>query len=171
MEKAVEVVSSSGPTKVIAVDERHREAYLMKRSGEQIKAIASKFGVDVRTIHRWLMTYEENYRKALEEKPMVNLIAEEVAKLDEMEHTARKLASASRSDAHCRGYLNLALKALIAKQQFLLNVGVLPTEPAKIYTTISSNQPGDSRTSSSDERSDEEIQQNIIELLKHARSL
>lgn len=169
----ISVSPKDEPKPLVLDDERHREAYRLRRRGVKVSDIASKFGVDVRTVHRWVRSYYEAYRQCLEETPVVNLIAEEVADLKDLEHTAMQAANDAVDDCNRRGYFNLVLKTMRARHQLLLEVGVLPKEPTKIYNAVQEFKPHDVLSSSEDEdgRTEEEMRSEIMNLLRHARTI
>jgi len=158
-------------TKLAIHDARHREAYRLHRAGQTMSQIAHAFGVSERTIYRWIESYEDQYRGSIEGKPVLNLIAEELAKLDDLEREGMREAAATKFPTQRRGYLLIALKAMTARHALLLEVGILPREPTKIYGALQELKPLVAESGADHTRTEEQIRDDILALLQSSRTV
>ncbi|MCE9546110.1 MAG: helix-turn-helix domain-containing protein [Planctomycetia bacterium] len=150
---------------IIDADDQHREAFRLKMAGEKPAEIAQRFGVDVSTVYRWFEKHREAYRLTLENSTSVNIIADEVARLDSLERDALKSAEQSISERAKQGHRRIALQAMKARQQLLLECGVIPKEPTKIYSVVSQMKPSELQETAGRQRTDDEIRQDLVRLL------
>lgn len=117
-------------------DPRHKQAYAFYKSGKHPEDIATQFGVSVRTIFRWLDAYREATREALEQSDPLNLITEQIQKYENIEREALLSARITTSERSRGRYLKLALDSAKAKTHLLLDVGLVPKDPTRIYSLI-----------------------------------
>ena len=154
----------------VYVNPRHREAYRLKLAGQKIEQIARVMKVDERTVYRWLNAYRKAYCKSMAGTPAVNLIADQAVEYAYIADEARKAADATKSETQKRGFWMVAIKAAKARQELLLETGIMPKEPERLYTLTQAMKPKEPERRE-EARSREEIEQEIIEMLKYGRRM
>jgi len=167
---------------------RQEKVLDLKMRGISNTAIARALGVDPSTIWRDLKKAREEYREGLENEPAANLIAESLMFLDRVEEVclfeANQTAASSvkvdpdsgeviRDGAASKTrdkiqFIRAALTARDMKTKLMLDTGVIPKEPEKLYHSIKPEQEVEEVT---DFREEAEIRQQVIELLKRGRNL
>ena len=146
--------------------ERARRAFDLKMRGQRLEKIADDLGCSRSTVIRLLSDYRELYAKRLNESPAIHRISEHLAKLEGLENDARERAETAGSDRDRQGYLRLVLRAIKAQNDLMLATGLIPKEPEKIYALTHSldSEPDD------EERTEDEIRQDVWRLLRQARN-
>ena len=152
------------------VNPKWKEAYGLKLAGKKPKQIALMFRVDERTVYRWLNAYRESYCKSMAATPAVNLIADQAVEYAYIADEARKAADATKSETQKRGFWMVAIKAAKARQELLLETGIMPKEPERLYTLTQAMKPKEPERET-EARTNEEIKQDIIEMLKYGRRM
>jgi transposase-like protein len=115
---------------------KHAQAFKLKMQGRTAAEIARVLGVSERTVYRYWKEHAHEYADSIKTESPVNVIADHLASLDEMERKAlrqHERASGSR-DEHAA--LSLALKIRQAKIDLQTKVGVLPTSPSQLYVSV-----------------------------------
>lgn len=131
--------------------------------GFAIPKIARLFRVSERTIHRWLAQHVDEFRESFENVPACNLIAEQLQDITEMERIAMTESMKAGSKRDKYGLLKAAMQARQMRIDLMLKTGVLPQEPARLYSVMVEEKP----TVSADhhgrdgKRSADEIKQSI----------
>lgn len=176
----------------LAEEDKWARAYEMKLQGFAPSAIAKVFDVDQSTIYRWMRKHHERYRRALEQEPAANLLAEHLQFLDHIEEVCLHEATMLKSDEAVidpdtgtvtRGknvnvgglktkWIQTALKARQMKIETMTSSGILPKEAEGIYKKMEDEKRVDKvEESSAPTRSKEEIAENIARLLERGRRL
>jgi hypothetical protein len=169
------------------VAERMEKVIDLKMRGIGNTAIAKALGVDPSTVWRDLKRAREQYRETLEDEPAANLIADSLMFLDKIEEVCLFEAAQSTSGEakvdpttgevtregtnNVRGkfqYIRAALTARDMKNKLMLDTGVMPREPDKLYHSIKRDEETKEEL---DVRNAEEIRDQVLELLKRGRNL
>ena len=158
-------------TEITTHDVRPHNAYRMKMRGMQVSAIAKAFGVCERTIHRWFAQHVDEFRESLESQPAANLIARQLAELEEMQQHALTEAANCGSKRDKVAFLKTALSAKSQIIDLMLSTGVIPKTPEKLYTVMIDEKRVTGSAGEETVRSTDEIKENIIKLLKNCRSI
>ena len=162
----------------------------MKLSGVPAQVIASAEGINVSNVYKHLRRAAEEYREQIENVPAANLVAESLQFLDHIE--AMCMQEANSADAEKKivdpktgdvtvlpktnvhrsklAYLRAALAARDAKMKLMLDTGVMPREPDKIYHTLK-GETGEDGEDYSVDRTKEQVRESVLELLRRARQI
>jgi hypothetical protein len=167
MEPVVVVDSSDS---IPARLEQAREIFRLKLAGQTYDQIAGELSISRSSVIRRLEEYRADYAEQLIQTPRKHLLGEELARLDSIENEARKCAEKSSTDGAKNAFLKTALTAICKRQALLLDSGIIPREPAKLLTAHVLPEE-EALTKHPDERSDEEVQRDIMELLKRGRRI
>lgn len=124
-----------------ALDQRFHDAYRMKLAGRAMQDIADTFGVCRETVWRWCCKVEIEAQEQLANVPVFNIIAREVARLDDLEQQARASAEATKSDRAKAIFLSEARRAAVSRQSLLLSVGIIPKMPDQIFRVTATFKP------------------------------
>ena len=170
------------------IRERVDKVVDLKMRGISNSAIAKALGVDPSTVWRDLRRARESYRETLENEPAANLISESLMFLDKIEEVCLFEASQSgmadakvdpvtgevtrESSSNGRGkfqFIRAALTAREMKTKLMLDTGIIPREPDKLYHTMKKDDEEDKKTL--DVRDATEIRDQVLELLKRGRNL
>jgi DNA-binding CsgD family transcriptional regulator len=173
--------------KTDSVIERMEKVVDLKMRGIGNTAIAKALGVDPSTVWRDLKRAREQYRETLEQEPAANLIADSLMFLDKIEEVCLFEASQASSGeakvdpttgevtrdagSNAKGkfqYIRAALTARDMKNKLMLDTGVMPREPDKLYHSIKKEEESKEEM---DVRNAEEIRDQVLELLKRGRNL
>jgi hypothetical protein len=158
--------------------------------GLPVKAMAAHYGVSSSTIYRWLNDGVQLYRQKLENRPAADIIAESLMFLRQVRDTylleARtagageitvdpdtgEIVRSSKVASQNKGkMLEGALKAEKLANDFMLETGIIPREAEKIYHTLRGDDTESATAKHPDERSDEEVMKDVMELLKRGRRI
>lgn len=156
---------------IIDLKDKQRQAYAMRKSGRKANQIAKQFGVDKSTIYRWIEAHRDDFRQMLENTPPLNIIAQELADLETIEQEARDSAGNTKSERQKNSFLTTALKAKKVRHHLLLETGVIPKEPTKIYNVVNEMKPFDKREEKREERTKEELVEDVLKAIKYCRRL
>lgn len=160
--------------------------------GESPHNIAKRKGISVATVYNDLNAIARKFREQILQVDPMTLVAENLHVLDEMERVALyEVMQASRckhkqviknaegddvevemeiSDPNKSKFMSTALKARQAKIDLLLQTGIIPKEPEKMFATLQNlEKPIDG--DEGDERTPEEIQESIEQLIKRGRRM
>jgi len=171
------------------VDKLER-VFMLKMRGVPISAIATYIGCDTSTVYRYLQQYNQEYRERLEQEPAANLIAEALTFLADMERSClqeahradfgeTKVDSATGEVTRSGGagensknrlqFFRAAMTARGMQLKLLMETGVIPKEPEKIYHTLrgDTDEPIDTRP----ERTDDEVRNTVMQLIARGRQL
>ena len=118
---------------------------------------------------RWIKQYEQEAQERLESKPAVNWLVEEIERLTTLEQRARTAAGETTNDRHQQSWLGLALRCARQRQSLLVETGVIPRDATRIHQVI--GHVPDSTSRARDERTNDEVREDIEKLLRHARKL
>lgn len=182
----VEFIGESGKTWK-SKEERIRQSFDLKMRGVPISAIAITLGISVGTVHNDLRQHAEDYRKRLEQEPAANLIADALVWYDDIERACLFEASQAgkgsvipsktgeiiRSGADNKEklpFIQTAMKARESKIKLMMDTGIIPKEPEKIYHSLKDDKSRvEEKTGLT--RSEEELKASIVDLLSRARRL
>ena len=134
--------------------------------------IAAKMEISRTTVWRLVTEYRQIFRKQLEETPKLHLIAERIAQFETI--AEESLMDAARASSHTarRHHREVARKCLVSANELALSTGILPSEPAKVYSvTISEKREDLTAKNGEPTRTREEVIDNIERLLTHGRTL
>ena len=146
-----------------------RQCFELKLAGKTNDEIAAEVGVSRSTVVRRLKDYGEMFAQQLIGTPRKHLLAEEVARLNSLETEARSEARMASTPSAKNAFLKTALLAIGKRLSLLLESGVIPREPQMLLTAHVPQE--DKRTKHPDDRTDEEIKQDIMVLLRQSRRL
>jgi len=171
-------------------EEKINTCVMFRMKGVSVQSLALSFDVHPSTIYRWLDKYAEDFRQRMEQKPAANLIAESLQfigyirdvllyEADQIKHgedtdvdkktgELKRRSNASKLLLKAK-YLEAALKAEKLSLNLMLDTGIIPREPDKIYHTLKGGKPDSGETF--DERSEEEVQKDVWRLLQRGRRL
>jgi len=153
------------------LDRRHHSAFLMKMKGMKVSRIAEVFGVSERTVFRWFTAYEQEFREGFEAVPAANLIAKQLAVLEEIERLNLAEANECESNRDRIGFYRVALIARGKIIDLMTQTGVIPKEPEKVYSVMVEKKPKSLDTKPEAEVSREELERRIMQLLRFGREL
>ena len=172
--------------------ERMETCFDLKMRGIPVSAIAKSYGVDPSTVYRLLKEYTEEYRQRIEQEPAANLLADSLAFLDNIETTCLFEASQATDEKEMvvdpttglmtpkagksktgkqnkLKFIQTAMKAREMRINLMLETGLVPKEPEKMYLKLKTDDKELEKTGL--ERSDEEIKNDILKLLTKGRKL
>lgn len=141
--------------------EKLEKVFELKIRGIPVSTIAKAVGVDVNTVYRYLKQYAEEYRQRIEQEPAANLISESLAWLDKIEGVCLFEAHQTSSEVseidprtgevtkkpingktkEKISWIQAAMKAREQKLKLMLDTGVLPREPDRLYNTLKKEAP------------------------------
>jgi hypothetical protein len=175
----------------LSKDERIQKVLNLKMAGIPVTAIAKSLGVSVGTVYSDLKHHYNEYRQRLDQEPAVNIISESLAFLDSVEETC--LFEANQSDSlgekkefdpktgevkpvkrvtNTKGklaWMQCAMKVRDMKLNLMLETGIIPREPDKIYHALKDDLVVEEDKSL--DRTEDEIKKQIVELIKKSRRL
>ena len=176
----------------LSLDEKAAKAFDNQMRGVPVSAIAAAFSVDQSTVYRWLNHYAETYRQRIEQQPAANLIAESLLFLTRIEELCLYEANQSESDGgtydsatgevsrpksfqasgNKAKFVQSAMKARQMKNDLMLQTGILPKEPSKLYHAFTDEKrTEEDEISTAISRSSDEIRQDIEALLSKGRTI
>jgi len=147
--------------------EKCREAFRLQMSGLRQTEIAERLNTSRSTVCRLLRDYNAAYVQSLEETPKINLIAAELEKLNQYEEAANRDAEAATTDRDKQAFKRLAMSAAKERQSLMIQTGILPKEPDKLYHVTQQLRTDDEKKRRP--RTDDEIKESLINLLEHRR--
>ncbi len=150
--------------------EQARAAFSLKMRGNTQEQIASELGISRSTVIRLLSDYKLLYTDQLNREPRLHLLANELAKLDEIESTARKDGEQATSNRDKQSYLKIALAAMTAKHSLMIDTGILPKDPTRLVS-VTCKVDGIAEPTTEDTRTLEEIRADVERLLRTGRRL
>ena len=150
--------------------EQARSAFELSVRGFTQEKIGERLGISRSKVIRLLNDYNDLYSKRLDSESRLHLLSEELARLDEIERTAREDAESCNDNREKQGFLKLALQAAKTRQELLLATGVIPKEPSKLVAvSCSGDRPTVADSESS--RTDAQIKADVLALLKHGLTI
>jgi len=184
-----------GPKPLGASMSRQDKVWSYRMRGVAVEQIAAHLSISKDTVYADIRRYLEDYRKQIEEQPPVNLIAEQMQFLENME--AMCLHEANQSDVEDevidaatgriirRGsvgkngdrdkvsYLMTALKARDMKVKLLVETGLIPKDMQNMYKSLleQAAPEEDDLRKDVNARTREEIMESIATLVKHGKRL
>lgn len=167
--KASPPAPSVAPAAVAA--DKPVQAYRLKMQGYTVEQIATNMRVCQRTIHRWLTKHKEEYATQLQSQPGVNVLAEHIAALEEMERLAMQDYRRSSGNRDRHSFLKAAMNA---RQQIIdlqLKVGVMPSSPSQLHVSVQDSSPLASAAEKEASLSREELTARLIELVGNPKQL
>jgi transposase len=172
--------------------EKVNKIYELRMNGFSVQSIARMYGVHQSTIYRWLERFIDEYKQTMEQRPAASIVAESLLFINRIKdlalyeiHQATREKEGDVSPDFKTGevkhgkkegklvttkYFDIALKAERLALNLMLDTGIIPREPDKIYHTLKGGKPTDDE-SIEDERSEEEIRRDVWKLLQHGRRL
>ena len=176
----------------LSLDDKAAKAFDNQMRGVPVSAIAAAFGVDQSTVYRWLNQYSQTYRQRIEQQPAANLIAESLLFLTRIEELCLYEANQSEADGgtydsktgevsrpksfqaggNKAKFIQSAMKARQMKNDLMLQTGILPKEPEKLYHAFTDEKlKSDEETSTDVSRTSDEIRKDIEKLLSKGRTI
>ncbi|MDD9923296.1 MAG: helix-turn-helix domain-containing protein [Boseongicola sp.] len=149
-----------------------QSAFKMKMQGFSAAEVARVHGVSERTVYRWWKEHAAEYAETIKDQRPINIIAEHITALDEMERLALRTHHRSSGVRDQLSALAAARQARQMKIDLQLKVGALPTSPSQLYVSVddtASKAMGISAQTKPATR--EEAIQKITELLIHERRM
>jgi len=134
--------------------------------------VARVHGVSERTVFRWWKSHAQDYAETIKAESPINVIAEHIASLDEMERLALRTHHRASGVRDQLGALAAARQARQMKIDLQLKVGALPKSPSQLYVSVddaASKAMGISRESKPASR--EEALQKLAHLIVHERRM
>lgn len=176
----------------LSLDEKAAKAFDNQMRGIPVSAIAAAFGVDQSTVYRWLSHYSSQYRQRIEQEPAANLISESLLFLTRIEELC--LYEANQSDAdgttfdsttgevtrpksfqasgNKAKFIQSAMKARQMKTDLMIQTGILPKEPERLYHAFDTEKRDkEDVVSTAMSRTSDEIRNDIEKLLEKGRTL
>ena len=176
----------------LSLDEKAAKAFDNQMRGVPVSAIAAAFGVDQSTVYRWLNHYAQTYRQRIEQQPAANLIAESLLFLTRIEELCLYEANQSEVDGgtydsktgevsrpktfqasgNKAKFIQSAMKARQMKNDLMLQTGILPKEPEKLYHAFDvEKREKEEEIGTAITRTPDEIRKDIEALLSKGRTL
>lgn len=173
-------------------EEKVEKAMALKLRGIPAKNIAIALKVSQPTIYNWINEYIEKYKEDIEKRSGANLLSETMLYWDNLERLCLYEISqlgegTSVYDTGLKkmvkidqgGSKILKLKFILAaaqcrkeKSNLMLQTGILPKEPEKIYHRMEEEKRVDEKIPIDvSERSKKEIANNIVKLLERTRAV
>lgn len=184
-----------GPKPLAATMSRQDKVWSYKMKGIPVEQIAAHMGICKDTVYADIRRYLEEYRRQFEEQPAINLIAEQMQFLDNMEamclHEAnqaevddemidaatgriiKRKSISKNGDRDKVSFLMTALKARDMKQKLLVETGLIPTDMQNMYKSLQEQATPEDTDIRKDvnARTPEEIMESIATLVKHGKRL
>lgn len=148
----------------------HNQAYKLRLQGMAVGDIAAKFGVCRETIWRWCKLVEQEFLRQLETTPAFNIIAEQFKRLRDLEEENRQAAAGAKSERAKAMFFAVALKALQAQNELLLDVGILDRAPDKLFSVVTNARPQPDKVPR-EHRSRQELISDLVDKLSRATHL
>lgn len=170
---------------------KRAKALQMQMVGIPIPNIATTFEVTTPTIRSWLAECAAEYRRTFEQESAANILSESLQWLENIEQIClyeidqtceseldpdtgevkKKRTNHTKMMRH--KYVSAALKARAMKIDLLIQTGILPKEPERIYHTMEDEKREDSAeiAAKESEKTQEELAKEILILLEKGRSL
>jgi hypothetical protein len=184
-----------GPKPLGVAMSRADKVWSFRMRGVPVEQIAAHMGICKDTVYEDIRRYLEDYRRQIEEQPPINLIAEQMQFLDNMEamclHEAnqtdvedemidaatgriiRRASVKKNGDKDKVSYLLTALKARDMKQKLLVETGLIPKDMQNMYKSLREQATPEDTDLRKDvnARSREDIMESIANLVKHGKRL
>jgi hypothetical protein len=177
--------------KLLSLDEKAAKAFDYQMRGIPVSAISTVFDVDPSTVYRWLSHYAQKFRQRIEQEPAANLIAESLLYLTRIEELCLYEANQSGSDGGAIDpktgevvrpkasqasaikvkYIQAAMKARQMKTDLMIQTGILPKEPERLYHAFTEEKRGAKDSEDAATRTSEEIRSDVEQLLSRGRTL
>lgn len=180
--------SKGAPT--LEVEERRGKVWDLHIRGASKSAIAKAMNVSIGTVYADLEAIGKNYKDQILKTDPIRLVSDSIHWLDEMERVAlHEISTASRkvqkvrdpntgemvevevADPNKSKFYSAALQARKLKLNLFLDTGIIPKDsPEKLFQGLENYQKHEEDLEQR-ERSPEEIQQSIYQLLKSGNSV
>jgi len=169
--------------RAMSQDEKMRQAFTWRMRGVPVQAIANAFGVDPRTIYRWIQTLRAQFREQFEGETAADNLAGHLMALEQYEEMCLYEASqlgkdgksfdpvsgsvvesknAQQSIGNKAKFLKLGLDCRQAQIQLLLETGIIPrNEPNRMYSTLER----EGRIEKANEQEDQSVPQDRKQLI------
>jgi transposase-like protein len=148
----------------------HNQAYKLRLQGMAVSDIAARFGVCRETIWRWCRAVADEFTRQLETTPAFNIIAEQFKRLRDLEEENRTAAAGAKSERAKAMFFAVALKALQAQNELLLDVGILDRAPDKLFSVVTNARPQPEKVPR-EHRSRQELISDLVDKLSRATHL
>lgn len=171
----------------LTIEARRAKVWDFRVKGVSVPAMARAFGVTEKTIYEDLKAIGEYYRDQLVNMSAVELLAQNLQWLDEMERIAlyevnqaetsvikitdpvTQLVTEQRMvDPNKGKFFQSALKAREMKLKILLDTGILPRNKVEMFEKLAGYETKVTRDDT-DERTPEQVREAIERLLRHGR--
>lgn len=151
----------------------HHDAYRLKLQGISPDDIGKRFCVSRVTVWRWCKAVEAEYRESIETEPVLNQIASEIARLDDLEQQNRDAAAKARAGRERALFLSEARKCAGQRANLKLSVGILPRAPEKLFAAVADLRPADlaNPNDNPSTRSRDDIIAELIGRLENSRTI
>jgi transposase-like protein len=172
-------------------EEKRAQAYAWKLQGQSTEVIARAFGIDSRTIRRWFLRTESDFREQFETQTAANIMSESLLFLGNIEEMAMYEANQSAGDEQeydlksrkvktpkevernakhiTAKMLVVALKARGMKLDLLLETGVLPKDPGRLYRTMEKEGNFEQSAHSKSSRTADQIRDDMLKLAEETK--
>jgi AraC-like DNA-binding protein len=148
--------------------ERCNEAWRCRNiAGMPLREVAERLECSPRTVQRLVRRAEETARHELETEPPLSIISREATRLLTIAEDALRDCEKAKSDRERTGHRNTAIRALKARAELLVQVGIMPAEPTKIYSAVAHLKPQDPGADKPGyERSEEDVREECLKLMR-----
>lgn len=171
---------------LLSDEDKARRAMEWKFQGIPVPSIAKAFGVDIRTIYRWLNKAKLLFRETFEEETAADLLSEHLLFLDHVEelclYEAGQLGKDGKEFDPKTGtvvdkkgdggksvklrFIDGAVRARKMKIDLMMQTGMIPSEPHRMYHSLKDEgQVGEGPKTSGLERTREELVRDLLDKL------
>jgi len=173
-------------------DKKRAQAWLWRRQGIGVTAIAGMYGVDESTVYRWLNQYVEEHRTRLEQQPAANLIQDSIlfyqhledlclhevthmdgdgAEVDLETGRVKRTGDNTRKGLKMK-FIQTAAKVRDSRIKLMIETGILPREPEKVYHKLEEAKRVDGEVvDDTKAKTKEDLKERLKQLVKRERSL
>lgn len=147
------------------------KAYRLKMQGFTVELIAKNMGVCQRTVYRWLKEHSEEYVAQLQAQPAINVLAEHIAALEEMERLALQDYRRATGNRDRHSFLKAAGSF---RQQIIdlqVKVGVMPSSASRLHVSVQDSCPLAGAGDDVPKPTKEELMARLIELVGNRKQL
>ena len=181
----IELIAPSDPELAsMPVEDRGEFLYGLRIKGFKVDQLAKRYKVDRSTIYRWIKDYMQAFRDDFEQQTKADILTEELVFLEHLqevslyemqradydEPTGAKTSSVDSKMVKLN-FLKAVLQIRQTRQNLLLNIGILPKQPERIYHKMADEKRDEDKEAGRAEKSPDEMKANILRLLSQAPSL
>ena len=171
----IETIEAASDTATVSrgITPEMRKAAEYRMRGKTLQQIADELGKQRQTISRWLSVVADEAREHLETQSGVNLLTDEIERLNDIEAKARKAATYTGSSRQRTMALNTALRACAQRADLMLKSGLIPKEPDRIYQQVISLKPQEKNPDETgqDQRTKDELIDELMQKIGRIESV